>query len=41
VMGVSAPVFGENAPERVKLTMFPEQVLPAEDGWRYVPNPHG
>lgn len=40
VMGVSLAIFDKNAPEPVELAMLSEQVLPAEERRRYVPDPH-
>src|SRR5829696_3919966 len=40
VMAVAPAVLRENAPEPVELAMFPEQVLPAQERWRQVPDPH-
>jgi hypothetical protein len=41
VMAVSLSVLGEDAPEPVELAMLPEQMLPAQQRRRHVPDPHG
>jgi hypothetical protein len=40
VPGVSLAILCKNAPEPVELTMFPQQMLAAEERRRQVPDPH-
>lgn len=30
----------DNGPKRVEFSVFSEEVLPAENVWRHIPNPH-
>ena len=41
VLRVPPAVFSKDAPEPVELTMFPKQVLSAQERRRKVPDPHG
>ncbi len=40
VASISLFILGENDPERMQLTMFSQQMLPAEHRRRQIPNSH-